>query len=43
VPGSGRGIAIGEASVTIVSSTLEMNKAIGFGKERLNLYKVIRM
>jgi hypothetical protein len=32
VPGSGRGIAIGEASVTIVSSTLEMNKAIGFGK-----------
>ncbi len=32
VPGSGRGIAIDEASVTIVSSTLEMNKAIGFGK-----------
>ncbi len=32
VPGSGRGITIGEASVTIVSSTLEMNKAIGFGK-----------
>jgi hypothetical protein len=31
VPGSGRGIAIGKASATTVSSILAMNKAIGFG------------
>ncbi len=32
VPGSGRGIAIGQASATTVSSTLAMGKVIGFGK-----------
>jgi hypothetical protein len=32
VPGSGRGIVMGQASATTVSSTLVMNKAIGFEK-----------
>ncbi len=32
VPGSGRGIAIGLAPATTVSSTVVMGKAIGFGQ-----------
>ncbi len=32
VPGSGRGVAIGLAPATTVSSTVAMDKAIGFGK-----------
>ena len=32
VPGSGRGVAIGLAPATTVSSNVAMDKAIGFGK-----------
>jgi hypothetical protein len=32
VPGSGRGVAIGLAPATTVSSTVAMDKVIGFGK-----------
>ncbi len=32
MPGSGRGVAIGLASATTVSSTVAMDKAIGFEK-----------
>ncbi len=42
VPGSGRGIAIGLAPATTVSSTVAMGKVIGFGKSDLKLHNFIR-
>ena len=42
VPGSGRGIAIGVAPATTVSSTVAMVKAIGFWKSDLKLHYFIR-